>query len=244
MAIERKSSNRRFKPGKSQSRSTSNLGVFKVLLVFLVIIPIAFYFVAPEIRNSFISYQTGQFYERLDKISTAKRHYDAAYKSSDKKNIKARLKFAEMCNLLEEYDSALKCTTNIIEEIKPADQVLLAKFYLEQGHANEGLEYFDAAMISYSKGTKFDADSYYLLIGLGRMYRVRGDYKRSRQTLEDAVNIHKLRSPEAHYELALTYIAENNNADALDELDYVLSQLPSRELKQKAQQKKNEIIAN
>ncbi|MCD6216415.1 hypothetical protein J7L05_00985 [bacterium] len=243
MAIERKSG-RRFKQAKSQSRNTFNLGTFKVLLVFLVLIPIVFYFIAPEIRNSFISYQTGQIYERFHKISTAKRHYESAYKSSEQKNLKAQWKFAQMCNYLEEYNSALKATTNVIEEIKPADQALLSKFYLEQGRANEGLEDFDAAMISYSRGAKLDADNYHVLIGLGKMYRVKGDYKRSRKTLEDAVNIHKLRSPEAHYELALTYIAENNNADALDELDYALSQLPSRKLKHKAQQKKNEIIAN
>lgn len=243
MAIERKTS-RRFKAGKGRSRSTSNLGVFKVLLVFLVLIPIAFYFIAPEIRNSFISYQTGQIYERFDKIATAKRYYDSAYKSSDSKHLKARWKYAQMCNLLEEYSLALKATTNVIEVTKPTDQALFAQFYLEQGRANEGLEDFDAAMVSYSRGAKLDADNYHVLIGLGTMYRVKGDYKRSRQTLEDAVNIHKLRSPEAHYELALTYIAEDNDADALDELDYVLSQLPSRKLKYKAQQKKNEIIAN
>ncbi len=241
MAIERKKG-RRFSREKS-TRSTSPLGAFKVLLVLVIIIPIAFYFIAPEVRSSFINYQMGNMYERLDNISTARRYYSTAYTSSGKKNIQARYKYVQMCNKLKDYNEAYKTATNMIEK-SPVDQVLFSNVYLEQGIANEGLESYDAALLSYSRGAKLNSDNYFVLIGLGRTYRIKGDYRRSRQHLEDAVNIHKLRSPEAHYELGLTYIAEGNNADALDEFDYVLSQLPSRELRHKAQQKKLEIVAD
>lgn len=238
MAIEQKGGGRFGR--KQTSRGSSTLGTFKFLLVLLVIIPIAFYFIAPEVRSSFLNYQMGNINERLDNLATAKRYYNAAYISSNKKNNQAQLKYIQICNKLESYDeaytTAIKMTNKSI-----TDQVLLSNVYLELGAANEGLESFNDALIAYRKGVGFNSDNYLCVIGLGRMYRVKGDYRRSRQYLEDAVSIHKLRSPEAHYELGLTYIAEGNNAEAMDEFDYTLSQLPSRELKHKAQSKKMEI---
>ena len=239
MAIEQKGG-RRFGKDKS-SRNTSPLGTLKVALVILVIIPIAFYFIAPEIRSSFLNYQMGNLYERMNNFPTAKKYYNKAFTSSGNKNMQAQLKYVQMCNKLKDYDLAHKTSTMMINKT-PTDPELFAAIYLEQAISNEGLESYDAALISYTKGAKLNSDSYQILIGLGRIYRIKGDYRRSRQHLEDAVNIHKLRSPEAHYELGLTYIAEDNTADALDEFDYALSQLPSRELKHKVQKKKMEIV--
>ena len=74
------------------------------------------------------------------------------------------------------------------------------------------------------------------------MYRKFGDYRNSRKHLEEARDIYNLRAPEAHYELGLTYLAEGNQQDALEEFKLALSQLPSREIKKKASEKKLEIM--
>ena len=237
MAIERSIRRKSFR-----KRATSNTGTFRVLIVLLILIPIGFYFIPSSIRTAFIDYQLGRANEKLNRISQARKYYGSSYEASNKTNIMARLKYAEMSNKLGKFNEVYTLTTNLIEN-KVGDDIFLSQVYLQQGLANEGMELFEAALISYNTGAKLDSENYFVLIGLGRMYRIEGDYKKSRGYLEDAVSLRKLRAPDAHYELGLTYLAEKNNTDALDEFEYCLRQLPSRELKNKAQQKKIDIMA-
>ena len=240
MAIER-SSKKKYASSKSK-RSTGSAG-FKVLIAILIILPIAFYFIDPGSRSSFMGYQTARAYERFGNHSEAKKYYGKAYESSKKKNLRAQVKYAEMCNKMGQFTEAINVTTKLIGS-NPLDEILLAEIYHQQGLGFEGNDSTEEALVAFIRGAKLDTGNYHLLVSLGRVYRIRGELLNSKRYLEQAINLRQLRAPEAHFELGMTYLAENNKADALDEFDYVLSQLPPRDLKNKAQQKKIDIMAD
>ena len=240
MAIEQHRKTRKFKH-KIPGRASSKMNTIRVLVVILVIAPVVFYFIDPSARMSFISFQLGQANEKLNRIQQAAENYDSSYKASDKKNKRAQLKFVEMLNRMKKWDQAILIATDM------ANQNLQGEFFLsdvelEIGRANEGLGYEEDSLVHYDKAAKLNGKNYDALIGLGRMHRIRGDYSSSRQFLEDAVNIYNLRAPEAHYEMGLTYMAEGNGQDALEEFQLTLAQLPNKELKEKASAKKIEIM--
>jgi tetratricopeptide (TPR) repeat protein len=241
MAIEQHSRTRKFKHGRIHSRASSKMNAIRVLVVILVIVPVVFYFTNPSARMSFINYQLGQANEKLNRLPQAAKNYDSSYKASNKTNKKAQLKYAEMLNRTKKWDQAVLIATELANQ-NLLDEFFLSDVELELARSNEGLGYEDDALIHYDKSAKLNGRNYNALIGLGRMKRVKGDNVGSRQYLEDAVNINNLRAPEAHYEMGLTYLAEGNSQDALEEFELTLSQLPNKELKAKASEKKLEIM--
>lgn len=241
MAIEQHRKNRKLKFKKIPGRASSKMNTIRVLVVILVIVPAVFYFTDPSARMSFISFQLGQANEKLNRIQEAANNYDSSYKESKKTNKKAQLKHIEMLNRLNKWDQAVILATDMANG-NLQDEFLLSDVELEIGKANEGLGYEEDALVHYDKAAKLNGRNYDALIGLGRMKRVKGDNTGSRKFLEDAVSLHNLRAPEAHYEMGLTYLAEGNGQDALEEFELTLSQLPGKELKEKASAKKIEIM--
>ena len=146
-----------------------------------------------------------------------------------------------MLNRLGKHNDAIRIANKMAAETVTND-FLLSDIRLEIARGNEGLDYRDIAIANYHKSVKLNGKNYNALLGLGRMYRKFGDYRNSRKHLEEARDIYNLRAPEAHYELGLTYLAEGNQQDALEEFKLALSQLPSREIKKKASEKKLEIM--
>jgi len=228
---------------KGSSRNRSKMGILKVIIVLFVLIPLLFVFTQPKDRTAFFSYQTAKVYERFSKFPEAKKYYVSAYENSGKEDLRAWVKIAEMCNKTGQYYEAKSITESMIE-FGITDELKLAEVYRQNGEANTGLEDYDTALVSFLRSVELNPDHYYALIGAGKTYRLKGDNAKSRQYLESAVEKRQLRAPEAHYELGLTYMAENNNADALEEFDLVMRQMAPRKLRQLAEEKKIDIISN
>jgi tetratricopeptide (TPR) repeat protein len=242
MAIETSRFRRtRTKPSKFKGKK-SQVSVFKVVIILFVLLPVLFYFTSGSSRNRFANYQMGKLFDKLGNHEKALDYFTSAYESSNRTDIQSQLKRAELYNKLSIYEKALT-ETDLLLEKNPVDNKFLSKVYLERGYALEGTEAWVDAMIAYTKSTQTDADNYFALIGLGRVKRIQGQYGESVQFLNNAISKRQLRAPEAHYELGLTYLALNQNSDALEEFDYTLSQMPSKELKQKAQDRKTETIS-
>ena len=243
MAIESSKSRKGNIIRGSSSRKAPKYGYVKFIIAILIIIPAIFMFTNPSARASFFDYQIGKGFERLKNYPEAKQYYGAAWANSNKTHLQARLKYAEMCNLTGQYDEALTVTQSMID-FGITNELLLSEVWRQNGDANMGLAIYDDAIVSYSAASKLNGNNYYALVGLGRAYRLKGDYPKSIDFLNNAINIRELRSPEAHYELGMTYLAQNNGADALDQFDLVLRQMASRDLREKAREQKINIIAN
>jgi len=243
MAIESTKSRKGKIMRGSSSRNAPKFGAYKYLIALLIIIPAVFMFTNPNARASFFDYQAGKVYERFNNYPQAKQYYGAAWDNSNKTHLQARLKYAEMANLTHQYEEALAVTQSMLD-FGISNELLHSEVRRQNGEANMGLEIYDDAIVSFTIASALNANNYFALIGLGRAYRAKGDFAKSASFLESAIKIHELRCPEAHYELGLTLLALNDGSRALDQFDLVLSQMASRELRDKAREQKINIISN
>jgi tetratricopeptide (TPR) repeat protein len=243
MAIESSKSRKGNITRGKASRKAPTFGTFKFLIAILIIIPAIFMFTDPSARASFFDFQLGKGFEKIRNYPQAKQYYGAAWNNSNKTNLQARLKYAEMCNQEKQYEEALNVTQSMID-FGISDELLLSEVQRQNGDANVGLDNLDDAIVSYTMATKLNANNYNAMVGLGRAYRLKGDNEKARSYLEDAIEMKNLRAPEAHYELGLALIAQGNGAEALDQFDLVLRQMASRDLREKAREQKINIIAN
>lgn len=228
--------------GKRYKGQKSQIGLVKVLIFLFVLIPLVFYFTSGASRIAFVNFNMGMLYERFGKHESAKKMYESVHVASKGNHHLAQLKYAEMLVNLGETTKADNELTNLMTK-NVADDNIMGEVHFLKGRISEMANQFDDAVPSYLRATRNNPDHYDAYIGLGRISRIQGRYRESEQFLENAVSKRKLRAPEAHYELALTYLALGQGARALDHFDYALAQMPSKELRQTIQQKKNETIA-
>lgn len=231
--------------------------VLRNLLILLVLIVIAGFFVPANIRNGYAFFWYGQFTEA---VSNDLGKAAAAYKSAHTawpENARFAREYAATLNDIgtgftsgsgnaEQYfQQALEFANEWVGAHEGDAQIW--QLLVEKARAEWGLGRRNAARVSIDNAVDLMPTDYVALVYQGIIWRDinprdRTQISRAIAVFEQAIQIRReQRTAWAHYEMAVAYKMLNDEVRALNECQQALAQWPDRDLRAKIERLKHEL---
>lgn len=226
------------------------------LLIFLVILGIAGFFMPVNLRNGYFHYFYGRIVEQSSgNLGKAVASYKLATEAMPENPTFVRAYLRSLNDLGVSLNDPENARTHFMTALRFAEDWLKKHEFsngkwqvlIEKARAEWGLDRKTSAKVSIDSAVKLMPTDYTALVYQGIIYRDispnnRNDLAVALNIFEQALAVKRETNAYwAHFEMAKTYLLMKDEVSALNELNQALAQWPPRKMRQDIERLKNQI---